>query len=136
MRDTALLALRPEISTEPTTASPAESFQNQTLRPILKLQNDLLLSLFRHYLVKRKQLGPDARFARMSQTEQIGYIDHTIRTDLKFRNLLVGTIIGQFTTDEWAHFFTDESELTRRLGNMLTQRIQDQRAQLLVGERR
>ena len=132
MRDTTLLTLRPQIAVEPSATSAAELFQNQTLRPILKLQNDLLVSLFRHYLIKRKQLGPDARFARMSHAEQETYIDHTIRTDLKFRNLLVGTIIGQFTSDEWTAFLADESELTRRLGNMLTQRIQDQRARLLT----
>lgn len=131
MRDTALLALRPKISSDATTTSSAETFQNQTLRPILKLQNDLLLSLFRHYLTKRKQLGPDDRFAKLGATEQETYIDHTIRTDLKFRNLLVGTVIGQFSADEWAVFLVDESELTRRLGNMLTQRIQSQKEQLV-----
>jgi len=134
MRDTALLALRPEIATESTTSNPAETFQNQTLRPLLKLQNELLLALFRHYLVKRKQLGPDARFAKMGQTEQETYIEHTIQTDQKFRNLLVGVIVGQFTSAEWAVFLTDEAELTRRLGNMLTQRIQSQRQQLVRGE--
>ncbi|MEZ0484243.1 glyoxalase [Fibrella aquatica] len=133
MRDAALLTLRPKIVTEPTTSNPAETFQNQTLRPILKLQNDLLIGLFHQYLTKRKQLGPDARFAKMSQAEQDAYIDHTIRTDQKFRNLLVGTIVGQFTSDEWTMFLADEAELTRRLGNMLTQRIQDQRLTLVVG---
>lgn len=132
MRDTALLALRPQIATEPTTTSAAETFQNQTIRPILKLQNELLLSLFRHYLLKRKQLGSAGRFARMSQAEQEAYIEHAIRTDLKFRNLLVGTVIGQFVASEWAAFLADESELTRRLGHMLTQRIQDQRLKLLA----
>lgn len=131
MRDTALLTLRPQINSDAITASSAEAFQNQTLRPVLKLQNDLLLSLFRHYLTKRKQLGPDARFAKLGAAEQEAYIDHTIRTDLKFRNLLVGTVIGQFTTAEWTAFLADESELTRRLGNMLTQRIQSQKEQLV-----
>ncbi|MBO0947053.1 glyoxalase [Fibrella sp. HMF5405] len=126
------MALRPVILTETTTAGQAESFQNQTLRPILKLQNDLLLRLFRHYLVKRKQLGADSRFGRMSQSEQHTYIDHAIRTDLKFRNLLIGTIVGQFTSAELAVFLSDESELSRRLGNMLTQRIQSQQALLLA----
>ncbi|WP_229369858.1 glyoxalase [Fibrivirga algicola] len=134
MRDTALLALRPEIATESTTSNPAETFQNQTLRPLLKLQNELLLALFRHYLVKRKQLGPDARFAKMGQTEQETYIEHTIQTDQKFRNLLVGVIVGQFTSEEWTLFLADEAELTRRLGNMLIQRIQSQRQQLVRGE--
>lgn len=130
MRDTNLLALRPDVSTEPTTSNPAETFQNQTLRPVLKLQNDLIISLFRQYLTTRKQLGPDARWAKQSPAEQDAYIEHTIRTDLKFRNKLVGTIIGQFTTSELDQFLSDESELTRRLGNLLTQRIQDQRATL------
>ncbi|RYF69369.1 MAG: glyoxalase [Cytophagaceae bacterium] len=132
MRDNSLVALRPLIPTDPTTTNQAETFQNQTLRPLLKLQNDLLLRLFRHYLVKRKQFGTDARFAKMSQVEQDTYIDHAIRTDLKFRNLLIGTIVGQFTIDELTAFLADESELSRRLGTMLTQRIQSQKAQLLV----
>ena len=31
-----------------------EVFQNKTLRPILKLQNQLLLEIFRDYIITRK----------------------------------------------------------------------------------
>ena len=46
-------ALRPTIATAPA-ATADERFQNTALRPVLKLQHDLLLAVFRHYLTKRK----------------------------------------------------------------------------------
>ncbi|WP_065814302.1 hypothetical protein [Fibrella aestuarina] len=122
-RDEGLLALRPEVATEPTTSNPAEAFQNGTLRPILKLQNELVLGLFRDYLTKRKQLGLEGRFARLPRPEQEAYIDHSVRTDQKFKNLLVGVVIGQFTTGEWTAFRIDEAELTRRTVQLIVQRL-------------
>ena len=41
--------MRPEIITQPS-ESVLENFQNQTLRPILKQQNELLLAVFRQYV--------------------------------------------------------------------------------------
>ena len=35
-------------------SSAEEKFQNQTLRPILKFQNDLFLEVFRNYATKQK----------------------------------------------------------------------------------
>lgn len=130
-RDEALIALRPEVATEPITSNPAEAFQNATLRPILKLQNELLLGLFRDYLTKRKQLGLEGRFARLPLLEQEAYIDHSVRTDQKFKNLLVGVVIGQFTTGEWTAFRIDEAELTRRTVTLIVQRLCSQLALLL-----
>ena len=124
-KDLALLALRPQVDTEPTTANAAEAFQNQTLRPILKLHNSLFLSLFRSYLVRMKQ-APDGRFVRVNRPEQEAYIDHTLRTDQKFRNLLMGTVIGQFTSTELTDFLANEAELTRRTLTMIAQRLIDQ----------
>ncbi len=122
-KDLALLALRPQIITEPTAENSAEAFQNQTLRPILKLHNDLFNTLFQNYLVKRKQGGPDGKFARTTRPEQVAYTDHTIRTDQKFKNLLVGTVVGHFTALELAAFLEDEPELTRRMVNMIIDRL-------------
>ena len=55
-RDVEIIALRPELPGVKTydQMSDQEFFQNNTLRPILKLQNDLLLALFRHYIDKHK----------------------------------------------------------------------------------
>ena len=42
----------PDLINEATTE--IESFQNKTLRPIIKMQHDLLILSFQNYLVKRK----------------------------------------------------------------------------------
>ncbi|MCY7349523.1 MAG: glyoxalase [Cytophagaceae bacterium] len=122
-----LLALRPPIDIEPTTDSAepiqAGSFQNQTLRPILKGQNEALLAHFRHYLHKRKDT-----FFRLSEREQLDYIAHTLRTDQKFKNFLVGQIVGWMTAEERSTFLAQEAELTRRTVDLLIQRFQSQRA--------
>ena len=41
-----LLQLRPDLQLTPHPSKPDEQFQNQTLRPILKLQHPLLVKLF------------------------------------------------------------------------------------------
>lgn len=56
LRDLHLLELRPEIPsarvTENMTAD--ERFQNETLRPVAKLQDELLVATFRNYVTKHK----------------------------------------------------------------------------------
>lgn len=122
-RDAGLRALRPSLDLG--ASLPAERFQNEVLRPILKGQNELLLAIFRHYLRARKN-----PLERLPLPEQRSYIAHALRTDQKFKNRLQGTIIGHFTLDEWAEFVTDEAELTRRLTELLIQRFQSQIAEL------
>ena len=118
-----LKTIRPNIATisiEKST-SDAERFQNQCLRPILKLQNELLLALFQQYIRKRKN-----KYLELNEKKQLEYIEHSIRQDLKFKNLLVGTIIGQFTLEELEQFQQAEKELTRRITDMLVLRLQSQ----------
>lgn len=118
----ALLALRPSIPTLAETAtSTAERFQNKTLRPILKFQNDLLVAVMRHYFKKRKNV-----FSSLSKPQQSEYIEHSIRKDFKFKNRLLGLVIGQMTLEEYADFIADEAELTRRMTTLLIERMNDQ----------
>lgn len=127
MRDSQLKALRPAIPTihEAQSVSIGENFQNRTLRPVLKLQNDLLVALLKHYFEKRKntyyQLAADRRAA---------YIEHSVRKDLRFRNLLLGTIIGQFTAAELETYLENEADVRRRLVSLLVQRFVDQLSHL------
>ncbi len=123
MRDTQLITLRPPIPTiiDKNAVNPAELFQNRTLRPILKLQNDLLDAIFKNYIIKRKGV-----FHKLGQPKRVEYIENSIRKDLKFKNLLVGVITGHFTLEEWARFIADERELTKRTTNLLVQRLTSQ----------
>lgn len=122
-RDIEIRKLRPSIPTieRGNEANTAELFQNETLRPILKMQNELLLTVFRNYIKKRKGV-----FHGLNAGAKSAYIEKSIRNDLKFRNFLVGLIIGHFTLEEWGIFTENTAELTRRTVTMLTERLQGQ----------
>lgn len=114
-------SIRPTIDTAREAQSDAEKFQNEVLRPILKMQNDLLLAIFKHFLEKRK-----VKFAGMSNEQRLDWIAHSLRQDNRLRGILLGTVIGHFTLEEWAIFQSDESEFRKRITEMMTKRLQDQ----------
>ena len=114
-----LIALRPDLQLSVENALPEEVFQNQTLRPILKMQHTLLAQLFQHYIHKRK----DTYFT-LSKKAKKDWIAHSVRTDLRFRNLLIGAVIGHFTAAELAFFHSSEAGCMRRITDLLVQRLQ------------
>jgi len=118
-----LKAIRPAIPSiaQLHETTPAEQFQNTCLRPILKLQNEILIALFRAYIVSRK-----GKFNQLAETAKAAYIADNIKKDLKFKNLLLGTIIGHFTLEEYQQYQSHAAELNRRISNMLIKRLQDQ----------
>ena len=121
-RDPSLMELRGNaIGTINPNSSSEEVFQNQTLRPILKLQNDLFIEVFRNYAVKQKNvffsLGPDKKMA---------YIENVIQRDIKFRNSLKGMVIGLFTVQEYQEYILNSSNLNKRMMNMLIERLKSQ----------
>lgn len=116
-------SIRPEITTEPTD-NIAEGFQNETLRPILKLQHDLFVTLFRSYLQKRKQ-----KFDQMSVEDRALYVDTTLKTDQRFKQFLLGSVVGLFTNEELNAYLAHENELNRRIMTMLTERLKSVFAQ-------
>lgn len=111
------ISIRPTVTTEPTDNA-SEAFQNATLRPILKLQHDLFLEIFRNYLVKRKKA-----FDQMAVEDRAIYIEQTLKTDQKFKQFLIGTVVGLFTVEELQVYFENENELNRRAITMLIERL-------------
>lgn len=118
-----LKKIRPQILSAKITGimSANERFQNETLRPIIKLQNDLFLCSFQHYIAKRKNT-----FYELIIEKRFDYIAHAIQKDLKFRNSLKGMVIGQFTVEEYKVYIENSSALDKRMMNMVIKRIQDQ----------
>ncbi|MGB3149400.1 MAG: glyoxalase [Maribacter sp.] len=98
-----------------------EHFQNETLRPILKLQNDLLLASFQNYIVKTKNA-----FYELKLDRRMDYIANAIQKDIKYRNSLKGMVIGQFTLEEYEIYIKNSSALNKRMMNMVIKRLQDQ----------
>ena len=115
-----LLALRPTIPSAKIyeTMTFDEAFQNNTLRPIIKMQHDLLIAVFKNYITKRKNV-----FYELSLANQLAYIENAIHKDMKFRNSLKGMIIGQFTLEEYTVYIQNSSALNKRMMNIVKERL-------------
>ena len=98
-----------------------EVFQNKTLRPILKLQNQLLLEIFRDYIITRK-----GTFYNLNNLNRLDYIEKNITKDQKFQNSIKGIIIGHFTIDEYQIYNQDISSINKRIINLAIDRLKDQ----------
>ncbi len=121
-RDAFITSLRGErIGSVSESSSSDEKFQNQTLRPILKLQNDLFIEVFKNHISKHKN-----DFYLSSVEKKLLFIENTIQKDIKFRNALKGIVIGLFTIDEYAAYILNSSSLNKRMMNMLIERLKSQ----------
>lgn len=98
-----------------------EKFQNQTLRPILKLQNDLFIAVFNNHVNKHKN-----DFYSLSVEKKLQFIENAIQKDIKFRNALKGMVIGLFTLSEYEVYIQNSSALNKRMMNMLIERLKSQ----------
>lgn len=123
--DTALQALRPTVATETAgaTANTPGDFLHATLRPILKLQNPLLLAVVADFV--RDHHVPLASAAPADQLRLLGEL---LTRNTKLRYTVVGLITALFTTDELTFYRQNRSELNRRLLALATRRVQDQAA--------
>ena len=119
-RSTNLKAIRPTIASAQLKddMSADERFQNETLRPIIKMQNHLLIVVFKNYIAKHKNV-----FYDLSLTKQLDYIENAIHKDMKFRNSLKGMIIGQFTVEEYQLYTQNSSALNKRMMNIVKERL-------------
>ena len=122
-RSQKLLAIRPLIPSAKILPNMGkeERFQNETLRPLLKLQNDLMLASFQNYIKKGKN-----KFYELTIQKRMDFIINAIQKDIKFRNSLKGMIIGQFTLEEYENYIQNSSALNKRMMNMVIKRLQDQ----------
>lgn len=100
--------------------SPQEQFQNQVLRPVIKLQHNLIMALFNSYL---KHSSFDINTLSSDQKKE--FLKNIISRNQHMRNQYVGLVSGLFTDEEFEHYLTNPSEYGRRIIQMISQRLQD-----------
>lgn len=112
--------LRPEILSIIKTEnfSPLEKFQNETLRPIIKLQHELILTCFEHYLKQNK-----IKIIELNKTQKTDLMNKLFKSDTRLKNDFRGLIIGLFTLEEYKEYLTISSQLNKRINNMIRQKI-------------
>ena len=119
-RQLSLYSIRPKISSDTIkeNMSSDERFQNLVLRPIIKLQNDLLVEVFKNYVEKHKCM-----FYGLPLEKRLDYIENAINKDMKFRNSLKGIIIGLFTVEEYLVYIQNSSTLNKRMMHIVKERL-------------
>jgi len=98
--------------------SPEEIFQNEVLRPIIKMQHDLICLSFKSYLEKHA-----ITVSNKDSKTKLALIEDTIRKNKGLRSVFIGMIIGHFTREEYEAYLERESELSRRILTMIIQRL-------------
>lgn len=102
-------------------SSEEEVFQNATLRPILKLQNDLIVLIFQNYVNQIK-----LPFKDFTVEKKMSSIATIISKDIQLQNTLKGIVIGLFTTEEYHYYSKTISNSNKRIKAMLIERLQSQ----------
>jgi len=102
-------------------SSDTETFQNQVLRPVLKLQNEIYVMLFKDYAL-RKTSG----FTALSTEKKISFIDQSLQKDNALRNLFIGMTIGMLVSEEMKIYLSDTKAYNKRIMAMLSERIKSQ----------
>ncbi len=121
MSATTKQSIRPEIPSigSQEDASKEERFQNEVLRPILKLQHDVILAYFHHYLDRTKR-----SLNGLSGFEKKELISKAFSKDVSLKLELRGMILGLLTKDEYLLYSEMSGTLNKRINNMLQERIQ------------
>lgn len=97
-----------------------EYFQNTTLRPIIKLQHNLLIVFFKDYIVSRK-----TNFNSISNEKAFLFIEDVLSKDNRLKNKLLGLIIGFFTVEEFSDYLKNSSEYNKRIFGITKKRLKD-----------
>ena len=98
--------------------SQQERFQNEVLRPIIKLQHDLIVVFFENHTLQKKLIFSDLNAVKKSEL-----IVSVFNKDSQFKIELRGLIIGLFTVEEFTIYQNMSSEINKRIYTMIKERL-------------
>lgn len=94
-----------------------ETFQNEVLRPIIKLQHDILIRIFEVEMAKFK-----SNFLILDEVKKTQLVIEKFKV-ITFKKLLIGIIVGHFEFDELELYLTNAQEFDRRIVTMISQKV-------------
>ena len=117
-REKQLKNILPLIEGNKPTDSPNEAFQNDTLRPVLKFQNDLIIQYFENFIAENK-----IDFALLKYSHKITKVHDLFKTNIQFKQFYLGLIVGYFTKADFVFYSLNKKEVNKRIIAMLIERI-------------
>ncbi len=119
-RDERLKSIRPSLNVDSPAMGDTEFFQTETLRPILKFQNSIVLAQFRKYIQKFKPA-----FNAYNQSAQKNYIEDVLKRDPRIKNSLIASVVSVMTLREYEFYCENKVEINKRIVSLLIKRLQD-----------
>ncbi len=95
-----------------------ELFQNETLRPILKMKNDVIVNFFKQYLLDKKITWADKKNDKKEE-----FIYENLTRDSLFKNAMTHLIVGNFSLKEFLEYIPTHKEYNKRIWKMIQQRL-------------
>lgn len=119
-RDQQLESLRPVLPKKilETNISEIERFQNATLRPIIKLQHALLITVFKSFIDKT-----DSSFLEKSSEKRKEFVQSSMNKNQRLRTFYCGMVIGMMKLSEVEEYYESPSECNKRTLQIITERI-------------
>ncbi len=117
-RSTLLKSIRPKIEVDNTKSTELEIFQSVSLRPILKLQNEIIFALINNFLAEHKVVVKN-----LTDNKKIERIHDVFKNNIQQKQLLFGVVIGHFTHEEILFYNQNKKEVTKRIITMLLERV-------------
>lgn len=114
-------SIRPTIAVDNSKSTDWEVFQSISLRPILKLQNELIISLINNYLLENKIVVKNLTDAKKKER-----IDEIVKGNLQLKVMLLGVVIANFSKEELDFYYSNKKEVVKRIITMLLERISSQ----------
>ncbi|QXP74559.1 glyoxalase [Tenacibaculum sp. AHE15PA] len=104
---------------------PVEDFQNKTIRPILKLQHELLLQFFVFFCKNQKVDILNVEKEKFNKA-----VNNITKKNINLKNQFLGLIIGQFTVGEFEFYKENNTDINKRILTMIGQRIKDSQLEI------
>lgn len=118
--DSSLKKLRPILELTIEKATPEEAFQNQTLRPVLKMQHHLIISLIEsqtHFGAILKKSDNYTVFYESLLTY--------VQKHQQLKNQIIGLCIGLLSMEEFNFYLSSSAAINKRIIQMAVKRIAD-----------
>ncbi|MDC1244855.1 hypothetical protein N8Z79_05330 [Crocinitomicaceae bacterium] len=97
-----------------------ELFQNMVLRPVIKMQHDVLILRVRSYFTSKKVI-----FHLMDTRKRTMAIEQAFLGDNAFKKEIQGMITGQLAPDEFKTYLRWERSINKRIVQMVRNRMID-----------
>ena len=97
-----------------------ELFQNMVLRPVIKMQHDILILRVQSYFLSKKVV-----FHMMDKKKRVNAIESAFQNDNPFKKEIQGMILGQLNPEEFQRYLKSERSMNKRIIQMVRNRMLD-----------